>query len=96
MAEPGMRGVHDVGGRDGFGPIPAGDEDAEPFHSDWEARIYGIYRVLAAKGLIDGHEMRSAVERIDPDRYLEATYYGRWVDAIELLVEEKGLARDDA
>ena len=86
-----MRGVHDVGGRDGFGPIPVDDEDAEPFHADWEARIYGIYRVLAAKGVINEHEMRSAVERIDSERYLHASYYGRWVDAIELLVDEKEL-----
>jgi nitrile hydratase len=85
-----MSGVHDVGGREGFGAVPVDDEDASDFHSDWEARIYGIYRVLAAKGLVNEHEMRWAVERIPPDRYLSAGYYERWVDAIELLADEKG------
>jgi nitrile hydratase len=89
-----MTGVHDVGGRRGFGPVPVDDDDDTGFHADWEARIYGIYRVLAAKGLINEHDMRWAVERIDPQTYLEAGYYERWVDAIELLAAEKGLVAD--
>lgn len=86
-----MRGAHDVGGREGFGPVPVDDEDAVPFEHDWEARIYGIYRVLASKGHVNPHEMRSAVERISPERYMAASYYERWIDAVELLAREKGL-----
>jgi hypothetical protein len=36
-----MNGVHDMGGMDGFGPIPI--EQNEPvFHAEWEARMNAI------------------------------------------------------
>ena len=38
-----MDGVHDIGGRQGFGPI-AVDENEEPFHAPWEGRMLGIAR----------------------------------------------------
>ena len=32
-----MDGVHDLGGREGFGPI-LDKADDKPFHADWEMR----------------------------------------------------------
>ena len=34
-----MDGVHDLGGREGFGPIRDKD-DAQPFHAEWETRAF--------------------------------------------------------
>ena len=36
-----MDGVHDLGGREGFGPILDKD-DERPFHAEWEMRAYGL------------------------------------------------------
>ncbi len=35
-----MDGLHDLGGREGFGPVRwRDDRDDEMFHEDWEARV---------------------------------------------------------
>jgi nitrile hydratase subunit beta len=85
-----MSRVHDVGGQSGFGPVPVGD-DGQPFHADWEARVYALNGVLRARGLYNVDEFRDAIERIPPAEYLEASYYERWLRAIETLLTEKGI-----
>ena len=85
-----MSRVHDVGGQSGFGPVPVGG-DGQPFHADWEARVYALNGVLRARGLYNVDELRDAIERIPPAEYLEASYYERWMRAIETLLTEKGI-----
>ncbi len=82
--------VHDVGGQSGFGPVPL-DDDGQRFHADWEARVCALNAVLRARGIYNGDEFRDAIERIPPAEYLEASYYERWLRAIETLLAEKGL-----
>ena len=89
-----MDGIHDLGGRDGFGAIDY--ETNEPyFHSRWETRVFGMYlKRLGGGGNID--RRRHAVERIDPRAYLAHGYYGRWLGGLEtLLVEARLLAREE-
>lgn len=81
-----------MGGQTGFGPVPVGDAGGPPFHADWEARVYALVAVLRQRGLCSLDELRDAIERLPPARYLAASYYERWLGAIELLVEEKRLA----
>jgi nitrile hydratase subunit beta len=81
-----------MGGQGGFGPVPVDDEDAEPFHADWEARVYALSRALRRNGAFNLDEMRDAIERIPPAEYLATSYYERWLIAIETLLAEKGLA----
>ncbi len=80
-----------MGGETGFGPVPVGD-DAEGFHTDWEARVFALFRALRAAGLFGLDEFRDAIERIPPEDYLAASYYERWLRAMEMLVDEKGIA----
>jgi len=40
----------------------------------------------------DVHQFRDAIERIAPDQYLAASYYERWLLAMETLLAERGLA----
>ena len=42
-----MDGVHDLGGREGFGPI-VDKADDKPFHADWEMRAFGMKQASAA------------------------------------------------
>jgi len=88
-----MSRVHDMGGQTGFGPVPAGDGGEPPFHADWEARVYAMATVLRQRGLFNSDELRDAIERLPPAEYLAASYYERWLGAIELLVVEKGVLR---
>ncbi len=85
-----MSRVHDVGGQAGFGAVPLGD-DGQPFHADWEARVYALNGVLRSRGIYNVDEFRDAIERIPPEEYLHASYYERWLRAIETLLTEKGI-----
>lgn len=86
-----MNGIHDLGGRHGFGAVTR--EDDEPaFHARWEARVFAIVaaaRPAGAVGNVD--QFRHAVERIDPVAYLSHGYYGRWLGGIETLLREAGV-----
>jgi nitrile hydratase len=86
-----MSRVHDMGGQTGFGPVPVDDAGGPQFHADWEARIYAMATVLRRRGLFNDDELRDAIERLPPAEYLTASYYERWLGAIEVLVTEKGL-----
>ena len=82
--------VHDVGGQSGFGPVVR-DDDGQPFHADWEARVYALSGALRARGVFTTDEFRDAIERISPQEYLAAGYYERWLSAIEALLDRKGV-----
>ena len=81
-----------MGGQTGFGPVPTDDGGGPAFAADWEARVYALTTVLRRRGLFNSDELRDAIERLPPAEYLEASYYERWLGALETLVAEKGLA----
>jgi nitrile hydratase subunit beta len=83
-----------MGGQTGFGPVPVGRDGGlpePPFAADWEARVYALATLLRRRGLFNGDELRNAIERLPPAQYLAASYYERWLGAIEMLVAEKGV-----
>jgi nitrile hydratase subunit beta len=81
-----------MGGQTGFGPVPVGDAQGPPFAADWEARVYALAAVLRRHGMFNDDELRDAIERLPPEQYLAASYYQRWLGALETLVAEKGVA----
>lgn len=85
-----MSRIHDVGGMEGFGPIDPAD-DGQPFHADWEARVYALNVALLRRGVYQLDEFRDAIERLEPAVYLESSYYQRWLAAIEDLLGRKGV-----
>jgi len=85
-----MSRINDVGGMHGFGDI-AVDDDTAGFHHEWEARVFALNRILLERGVYSLDEFRFAVERMDPQAYLAASYYERWLHAIETLLREKGI-----
>jgi len=86
-----------MGGQTGFGPVPVGAGGHPPtsparyFAADWEARVYALAAVLRQRGVFNSDELRDAIERLPPEIYLRASYYERWLGAIEMLVAEKGV-----
>lgn len=81
-----------MGGQTGFGAVPVGDDGSVGFEADWEARVYALAAVARQRGLFNSDELRDAIERLPPAQYLAASYWERWLAAIETLVAEKGLA----
>jgi nitrile hydratase len=89
-----MSRAHDIGGQTGFGRVlpeggNAAGEDGQPFAADWEARVYALNAVLRQRGLYGSDEMRDAIEQIPPQQYLAASYYERWLLAIEALLDRR-------
>jgi nitrile hydratase beta subunit len=87
-----MNGPHDMGGMHGFGPInPAPEDREELFHAEWERRAFAVTLASGFLGKWNIDEARFARETMDPDRYLGASYYEKWLDASERLLVQKGL-----
>lgn len=76
--------VNDVGGLTGFGDISTEDGEGA-FHADWEARVYALNASLLRRGVYNLDQFRDALERMPPAEYLAASYYERWLAAIETL-----------
>jgi nitrile hydratase len=85
-----MDGMHDLGGRQGFGPIRY-THDAEAFHARWEVRVNSLYAHAVRRGIFNMDEYRHAIERMDPRHYLTASYYERSLTSLATLCVEKGL-----
>jgi len=85
-----MDGVHDLGGRQGFGKVRF-TKNAKAFHEPWEVRANALYGYAARLGLINMDEYRHAIERMDPRHYLSASYYERSLTGLATLCVEKGL-----
>src|SRR3954464_6268690 len=93
--DPGVDGVHDLGGLDGFGPVE--HLDHEPmFAADWERRTFRMMIGSIASLGGPGGKFRHSIERMDPAHYLSSPYYEHWLTGLTTLAVEAGLtARED-
>ena len=72
-----MDGIHDMGGKQGYGAVDVQETD-EPFHHDYEGRMWAISRNTRADDwTIDW--WRHVRERIDPVDYLTRPYFDSWM-----------------
>ena len=90
-----MDGIHDLGGRQGFGPVRY-TLDATAFHAPWEVRANSLYAFAVRNGLFNMDEYRHAIERMEPRHYLSASYYERSLTGTATLLVEKGLVTREA
>ncbi len=79
-----MDGAHDLGGRQGFGPVVP-EPDEPPFHEPWEGRVHGLSSAAAL-----GPGFRYAIERMGYVEYLTTSYYEHWMHSMELRGIEHG------
>lgn len=90
-----MDGIHDMGGAEGYGPVPYIAEEQAQVNQRWEAfsgaAMFALLR--SGKTNIDAHRHR--IERLDPNSYLPISYWGRWLAAIESATIDQGIADPD-
>ena len=85
-----MNGPHDLGGRDGFGPIL--HEANEPvFHAEWERRMFAIAAALPFSVPFADDHLRREIERIPPAEYLRSSYYELWLRSITSILRERNV-----
>jgi nitrile hydratase len=86
-----MDGIHDMGGRQGFGAVLR-EADEPAFHERWEARVFALVGAAGACGALrNTDQFRHAIERMEPVAYLRHGYYGRWLAGVETLLRESGM-----
>lgn len=89
-----MNGAADMGGMHGFGPVEV--EDNEPvFHSDWEKKAFALNMAIGVANIWNLDEFRYARESLPPPLYLNMSYYGLWVETLERMMLQYGLATPD-
>jgi nitrile hydratase len=96
-----MDGIHDLGGKQGFGNVELDASSIEKrhihgFNERWHAAVFTIMNSLFAHGAAANTDhFRHSVERIDPINYLSDGYYGRWLGGAETMLVEAGLLTQD-
>ena len=94
-----MDTVHDIGGRQGFGPVHwPHDHDEEAVHAEWQARawalcmcMFAVWRGNPQVWTLDW--FRHVRERIDPIDYLTRNYYDQWVQTLAATLIDNGTIR---
>ena len=84
-----MDGVHDLGGREGFGPIRDKD-DAVPFHAEWETRAFGMEQSSASGAGWSIDWFRHCRELIVPTDYLTRPYFDQWATTLAAQMIDEG------
>jgi nitrile hydratase subunit beta len=94
-----MDTVHDIGGRQGFGPVRwQNDHDEKPFHHEWQARTWAMCMCMFA-GWRGNPEVwtldwfRHVRERIDPIDYLTRNYFDQWAQSLAATLIDNGTIR---
>lgn len=85
-----MDGIHDLGGKQGFGPIDVNEKE-EPFHEAWEARLLGIVRGMSRVAPWSIDWFRYVRELIDPVDYLTRPYYDQWLQTYAAMMVNSGV-----
>ncbi|NRB00704.1 MAG: nitrile hydratase subunit beta [Rhodobacteraceae bacterium] len=88
-----MDGIHDLGGKEGFGPIPIDPTD-EPFPNEWEGRMWGLAREQAVPGMTIDY-FRHGLERMVPKDYLSFPYFGKWCANYYMLYLQTGVFTEE-
>lgn len=92
-----MDSIADMGGMQGFGAAPVPDAGEPPFAEPWEGRAFAI--TVLTMGRISGQNLdafRHALERLHPLDYLADGYYGRWLNAAELMLTDSHILEPGA
>jgi nitrile hydratase len=86
-----MDGVHDLGGKHGYGAVEV-EADEPVFHHDWERVARALtYAVVARMPNANTSSFRHVIERMEPGHYLTSSYYERWLTAAATIAVESGL-----
>jgi nitrile hydratase beta subunit len=94
-----MDTVHDIGGRQGFGPVRwQKDHDEKAFHEEWQARAWAMCMCMFAgwRGKPEVWTLdwfRHVRERIDPIDYLTRNYYDQFAQSLAAILIDNGTIR---
>lgn len=85
-----MNGIHDMGGLHGSGPVKV-DPNEPVFVTRWGSRVFCMTQVIDRLGVWNLDEHRHEIELMRPQDYLEWGYYGRWMFAMERILNRRNI-----
>ena len=89
----GERATHDLGGLPWDEEIDRQAEDVNFFARRVTALVELLRRPKRRVFMTD--ELRRAIESLPKERYLSLAYYEKWIQAVKLLVVEKGVLTEE-
>lgn len=87
-----MDSIADLGGTDGWSSVHPPPRDEPVFAESWQGRAFAL--TLLSIGRLSGQNIdafRHALERLDRPAYLDDGYFGRWLNAAELMLTESAI-----
>lgn len=87
-----MDSIADLGGTEGWGPVQPPTDGEPVFAERWQGRAFAL--TLLTMNRVSGQNLdafRHALERLDRSAYLDDGYYGRWLNAAELMLLDSGI-----
>jgi nitrile hydratase subunit beta len=86
-----MDGLADMGGTQGWGPVHAPKAGEPVFGEPWQGRAFALALLSVAVSGQNIDAFRHALERLDRAAYLDDGYFGRWLNAAELLLTDSAI-----
>jgi nitrile hydratase len=90
-------GIADLGGQEGWGAVDPPPAEEPVFAEPWEGRAFAL--TAFTMGRISGRNLdafRHSLDRLAPAAYFDDGYYGRWLNAAELMLTESGILAEGA
>jgi nitrile hydratase subunit beta len=86
-----VEGIADLGGTTGWGPVHPPRPNEPVFAERWQARTFALtlLAIRVAGWNIDA--FRYAIERLDRGAYFDDGYFGRWLNATELILTDSAI-----
>lgn len=86
-----MDGIHDLGGRHGFGKIDVNEEEVQ-FHEPYEGRVRSIVHAMTQAPDWNIDWFRHCRELIGPADYLTRPYFDQWTQTYGAMMVNSGWA----
>ena len=91
-----MDTIHDLGGRQGFGPVEwQDDDDSHLFHAEWQARTWAMCMMMNGRFRQEQNGwtldwLRHVIERTGPADYLRMNYFDKWAQQLMAILIDDG------
>jgi nitrile hydratase beta subunit len=86
-----MDGIADMGGTPGWGPTHPPDRDEPVFAEPWQGRAFALALLSWRLSGFNLDAFRHAIERLNRSDYLDQGYFGRWLNASELMLTDSAI-----
>jgi nitrile hydratase len=86
-----MDGIADMGGTEGWGRTLPPSSEEPVFGEPWQGRAFALTLLSIRVSGFNADAFRHAQERLDRSAYLDEGYYGRWLNACELMLTDSAI-----